>query len=133
MKPIRSFALALVLALSMFPLAAEKAATAPAAGPKGAETAVFAVPGLKDEAVVKSLTLALAKEPGVISAKADAAAGKFLVTFEPGKSGKASLEQAVAKVVPAARLEKIGPADAKDAAKADCGKCPSKATCEKKS
>lgn len=132
MKSFQKLVLALVLTLATFPLAAEKAA-APAAGAKGAETAVFAVPGLKDEAVVKSLTLALAKEPGVMSAKADAAAGKFLVTFEPGKTGKASLEQAMAKVVPAAKLERIGPADAKDAAKPDCGKCPSKATCEKKS
>lgn len=133
MKPFRNLVLALVLALATFPLSAEKAATEQAAGAKGAETAVFAVPGLKDDAVVKSLTLALAKEPGVMSAKADAAAGKFLVTFEPGKTGKASLEQAMTRVVPAARLEKIGPADAKDAAKTDCGKCPSKATCEKKS
>jgi hypothetical protein len=133
MKPFHNLVLALVLALGAFPLAAEKPATAPADAAKGAETAVFSVPGLKDEAVVKSLTVALAKEPGVMSAKADAAAGKFLVTFEPGKTGKASLEQAMAKVVPAAKLEKIGPADAKDAAKHDCGKCPSKATCEKKS
>ena len=134
MKPFRNLALALVFALATFPLAAEKPATAQAGGTKGgAETAVFSVPGLKDEAVVKSLTAALAKEPGVVSAKADAAAGKFLVTFEPGKTGKAALEQAVIKVVPASKLETVGPADAKDAAKHDCGKCPSKATCEKKS
>jgi len=133
MKPFLKLVLALVFALASFPLAAEKAAPSQAEGAKGAETAVFSVPGLKDEAVVRSLTVALAKEPGVVSAKADAAAGKFLVTFEPGKTGKASLEKAVSKVVPAARLEKVGPADEKDAAGHDCGKCPSKATCEKKS
>ena len=137
MKPFQKLSLALALVLCTLPLAAgekcETAVPAKAGAAKSAETAVFAVPGLKDEAVVKSLTAALAKEPGVVSAKADAVTGKFIVTFEPGKTALPSLEKAMAKVAPASKLEKVGAADAKDATKHDCGKCPSKSTCQKPS
>ena len=150
MKPFQKLALALILALATLPLAAadktdktdktaktdktetcDPATHAKAGATKGAETAVFTVPGLKDDAVVKSLAASLAKEPGVVSAKPDAAAGKFLVTYDSGKTSTASLEKAMAKVAPASKLEKVGAADPKDAAKHDCGKCPSKSTCSK--
>lgn len=97
---------------------------------KGPETAVFAVPDLKDPAIVKSLNTALAKEAGVVSAKAEAADGKFLVTFEPGKTTPETLTKAIVKVSPQAKFEKVQGADPA-AAKHDCGKCPSKATCGK--
>jgi hypothetical protein len=119
------FLLTLLLALPVL------AADQPAEAPKGPETAVFEIAGLKDEAVVKKLTAALAEEAGVLSAKADAEAGRFLVTFEPGKTGPEALTKALAKAEPGAKLEKIQPADPK-AAKHDCGKCPSKSKCASK-
>jgi hypothetical protein len=94
-----------------------------------AETAVFAVPGLTDAALVKDLTKALAKHKGVVAAKADAEAGKFLVTFVPGKTSPEALTKIVAKVAPKAQLETVQAADGKAAGGDPCGKCPSKATC----
>ena len=61
-------------------------ATAKVEAAKGPETAIFAIPGLKNEALVKNLNSALAKEAGIMAAKADAENGKFMVTFEPGKT-----------------------------------------------
>ena len=94
-----------------------------------AETAVFAVPGLADAGLVKDLTKALAKHKGVVAAKADAEAGKFLVTFEPGKTSPEALTKVVAKVAPKAQFETVQAADGKAAGGDPCGKCPSKATC----
>jgi hypothetical protein len=99
---------------------------------KAPEVATFAVPNLGDEAVVKDLTVALSKVKGVVAAKADAAAGKFLVTFTPGKTDPGKLTEAVAKVAPEAKLEGVAPADGKAADHSACGACPSKATCGKK-
>lgn len=99
---------------------------------KAPEVATFAVPNLGDEAVVKDLTVALAKVKGVVAAKADAAAGKFLVTFTPGRTDADKLAKAVAKVSPEAKLEGVAPADGKAADHSACGACPSKATCGKK-
>lgn len=98
---------------------------------KAPETAVFAVPNLKDEAVVKDLAKALAKVKGVTAAKPDAEAGKFLVTFNPGKTDPDKLAAAVTKVSPEATFEGIQAADGKAADKSACGACPSKATCGK--
>jgi hypothetical protein len=100
-----------------------------AAATKAPETAVFQVPDLKDEALVKKLTQSLAGLPGILAAKADAEAGKFLVTFEPGKTDSEALTRALAQAAPEAKLEKVQPADPK-AAKKDCGKCPSKDKCK---
>jgi hypothetical protein len=119
------FILTALLALAALPVLA---GTAPAEAAKGPETAVFEVAGLKDEALVKKLTLALADEPGILTAKADSEAGRFLVTFEPGKTSPDALTKALAKAEPGAKLEKVQPADPK-AAKHDCGKCPTKAKC----
>jgi hypothetical protein len=94
-----------------------------------AETAVFAVPDLTDAALVKDLTKALAKHKGVIVAKADAEAGKFLVTFEPGKTSPKALTKVVAKVAPKAQFETVQAADGKAAGADPCGKCPSRASC----
>ena len=123
------FAAALVLvALGAF---AGETATAPKEAAKGPEVAVFAVPGLTDAALVKSLSASLAKETGVVAAKADAAAGKFMVTFEPGKTTPEALGKALATVSSEAKFEKVQAADT-TAAKHDCGKCPSKASCASK-
>jgi copper chaperone CopZ len=115
-------AAALALAVALPALAEDKAP----------EVATFAVPNLGDEAVVKDLTGALAKVKGVVAAKADAPAGKFLVTFTPGKTNPDKLAKAVAKVSPEAKLEGVAPADGKAADHSACGACPSKATCGKK-
>jgi hypothetical protein len=123
-KKLLAAALVLV-ALGAF---AGETATAPKEAAKGPEVAVFAVPGLTDAALVKSLSASLAKEAGVVSAKADAEGGKFLVTFEPGKTTPEALGKALATVSPQAKFEKVQAADAA-AAKHDCSKCPSKASC----
>lgn len=126
----RKLVVTAALALLVLSSAVGFADTAARPADKGSEKAIFAVPGLGKEAIVKSLTSALAKEAGVLAAKADAAGGKFVVTFEPGKTGVEALSKIVAGVVPQAKLEKVEAADQK-AAKPDCGKCPSKAKCAK--
>jgi len=93
------------------------------------ETAVFAVPDLADAGLVKHLTQALAKHKGVVAAKADAEAGKFLVTFEPDRTSPEALTKVVAKVAPKAKFETVQAADGKAAGADPCGKCPSKASC----
>lgn len=109
------------------------AALSPAlAEEKPAETAVFAVPNLNDEAVVKDLAGALAKVPGVTAAKPDVEGGKFLVTFSPDKTAPEALTAAVTKVSPEAKFEGVKAADGKAADHSACGACPSKATCGKK-
>jgi len=123
------------LVFAAMPLFAEDAvpagtATTKVEAVKGPETAVFAIPGLKDEALVKNLTSALSKEAGIMAAKADAENGKFMVTFEPGKTNPETLGKALAKVSPEAKFEKVQGADPA-AAKHDCSKCPSKSTCGK--
>ncbi len=135
--PIKKLAIVALasLALCALPLMAGDTAPAKSETPKveaakGPETAVFAVSGLKDEALVKNLNAALAKEAGVVAAKADAEGGKFMVTFEPGKTNPETLGKAIAKVSPNAKFEKVQGADPA-AAKHDCGKCPSKAACGK--
>jgi hypothetical protein len=119
----------LLLLLATAALAGE--APAKHAAP-AAETAVFAVPGLTDAALVKDLTKALAKHKGVVVAKADAEAGKFLVTFEPGQTSPKALTKIVAKVAPKAQFETVQAAEGKAAGGDACGKCPSKATCAEK-
>jgi hypothetical protein len=94
-----------------------------------AQTAVFAVPDLGDEAV-KKLTTALAKTAGIVSAKAEADKGRFLVTFETAKTDAETLTALVTNVAPDAKLETVEAADAK-AAGPDCGKCPSRSSCGK--
>ena len=95
------------------------------------ETAVYVIPGLTDQAVVKSLTTELGKQTGVVSAKADAEAGKFLVTFESAKLSSDDLTKAVAKISPESKFEKVQPAAQDATAKHDCSKCPSKGSCAK--
>lgn len=95
-----------------------------------AQTAVFTVPNLSDEAVVKDLTKALAKTEGILAAKAEPDAGRFLVTFESAKTCADTLAVVVAKVAPDAKLQSVEASDAKPAGH-DCGKCPSRSSCGK--
>jgi len=103
--------------------------TAPAT--PATQTAVFAVPNLSDQAVVKDLNKVLAKEKGILSAKAETETGKFLITFETAHNSPEALTKVVTKVVPQAKLDGVRAADAKAAAHGDCGKCPSKSSCGK--
>ena len=95
-----------------------------------AQIAVFKVPNVGDEAVVKDLTKALAKQEGLLAAKADAEAGTFLITFETAKTNADALTAIVTKVSPESKLDAVRAADA-SAAGHDCGKCPAKDTCGK--
>lgn len=94
------------------------------------QTAVFELPNAGDEAVVKQLTKALAKQEGLVAAKADAEAGRFLVTFETEKTNAEALLAIVTEVAPDAKLESVKAAETKAPAH-DCGKCPSRSTCGK--
>lgn len=139
--PILALALLLTAAIAWAD-APEKAAAADKAAPAGAaaeaapaaapaaQTAVFAVPDLGDAALVKKLNAALAKHDGVVAAKPEAEAGRFLVTFDAGKTTAEALAQVVAQAAPQAKLEGVQAADPKSAAHGDCGKCPSRATCQ---
>ena len=95
-----------------------------------AQTAVFSVPNVGDEDVVKGLTKALAKQEGLLAAKADTEAKKFLITFESAKTNAEALTAIVTKISPEAKLDAVEVADAA-AVGHDCGKCPSKAACGK--
>jgi len=130
---MRIKSLAFILAGALFLSAtASLAADTPAKdSAPTAQTAVFSVPKLSDEAVVKDLTKALAKEKGIIAAKAETETGKFLVTFESAKNSPETLTRIVTKVAPQAKLDGVRAADTKAAAHGDCGKCPSKSSCPK--
>ena len=98
---------------------------------KPSETAVYAVPNLDKADVVKDLTKSLTKVKGVTTAKADAATGKFIVTFNPEKTGPEALTAVVTKVAPEAKFEGVQ-ATGDSSEKSGCGACPGKATCGKK-
>ncbi len=130
---MRVTSLAFILASALFLTATVSlAADTPAKdSAPAAQTAVFSVPNLSDGAVVKSLTKALAKEKGIIAAKAEAEAGKFLVTFDTSKNSPEALARVVTKVAPEAKLDGVHNADTKAATHGDCGKCPSRSSCPK--
>lgn len=123
--------LTLVLMLSALAVVAETPAPAKAETP-AAETATYTVPGLDQEATLKSLSKSLKDLSGIVSARADAEGGTFAVTFEPGKTNPDEILKAVNTVAPEAKLKGVGSADPKAAAKHDCGKCPSKSSCGSK-
>ena len=115
--------------VALFIAACAVTASVPAlAADKPAETAVYAVPHLKDGAVMKELAGALAPIKGVVSAKADSTGAKFLVTFSPEMTAPETLTAAIAKVAPEAKFEGVTAAAGQAEASA-CGQCPSKATC----
>jgi len=106
-----------------------KDADAPKEAAPALQTAVFQVPDVAEEGVVEALTKALAKEEGLVSAQAETAAGRFLVTFETAKTNADALAAVIVEVSPDAKLEAVKAAEAKPAH--DCSKCPSKSTCGK--
>ena len=119
------------VALLAFAVLALAAPAVSLAKDKPSETAVYAVPNLDKADLVKDLTKSLTKIKGVTAAKADAEAGKFIVTFNPEKTGPDALTAAVTKVVAEAKFEGVQAAEG-SGEKSGCGACPSKATCGKK-
>jgi hypothetical protein len=96
------------------------------------ETAVFSVPGLSDQALIKNLAGALSKHEGVVSAKIEAQEGRCLITFDPGKTNPEALTKTVSAVAPESKLESTRPTEGKAGEGDACGKCPSKSSCGKK-
>ncbi len=119
------------LALLAFAVLALAAPTASLAKDKPSETATYAVPHLDNADMVKDLTKALTKVKGVTAAKADAEAGKFIVTFNPEKTNPDALTAVVTKVAAEAKFEGVQAAEG-SGEHSGCGACPSKATCGKK-
>lgn len=93
------------------------------------QTAVFVVPDVAEEGVVPQLTKALAKQEGLVTAKAETDAGRFLVTFETAKTNAEALTAVIVQVSPESKLEIVKAAETAGAH--DCGKCPSRSTCGK--
>lgn len=121
--------LALVVTLSALTLALGAATPAPVEPTKPAtEVATYAVPGLDQEATLKSLSKSLAEKPGILGAQADKATGTFAVTFETAKTDPDQILKALVTVAPDAKLQGVAPAGEK-VAKHDCGKCPSRSSC----
>lgn len=119
------------VALLAFAVLALTAPAASLAKDNPSETAVYAVANLDKADMVKDLTKALTKVKGVTAAKADAEAGKFIVTFNPEKTNPDALTAVVTKVAADAKFEGVQAAEG-SGEKSGCGACPSKATCGKK-
>ncbi|MEW6758513.1 MAG: hypothetical protein AB1347_09860 [Acidobacteriota bacterium] len=127
MRNLRAWVL--VLSAAMLAGAALAADPAPAAAQ---ETAVFEIAKLSQGTVVKDLAGALAKEPGVIKAKADMDQGLFSVTFEPGKTNPETLAKLVSGVAGEAKLKEVVAVPAGAKAASGCGACPSRSACSSK-
>ncbi|MEW5764443.1 MAG: hypothetical protein ACOYXN_04490 [Acidobacteriota bacterium] len=119
----------LVLCAAVLAGAVLAADPAPAAGQ---ETAVFEVAKLSQGTVVKDLAGALAKEPGVVKAKADLDQGLFSVTFEHGKTNPEVLAKVVNAVAGESKLKEVVAAPGGAKAASGCGACPSRSTCSSK-
>jgi len=133
MKLNRLTVLAILVGAVAGGLLAADTTTTPAAKPAVAqETAVFAVPGLDQVATVKALSKALAEKTGIVDAKVDKEKSQYAVTFETAKTNPDEILKALAPVAPAAKLEKVVPAEGKTAAKPDCSQCPSRSGCGSK-
>ena len=117
-----------LLVLSLALSAASPAPVQPAEKP-AAETATYSVPGLDQEALVKSLSKSLAEKPGIVGAQADKVKGTFAVTFETAKIDAEQILKALVAVAPEVKLQGVAPAATTAAAKHDCGKCPSRSSC----
>ena len=93
-------------------------------------TAVYKVPELTTT-LSKELVKSLNDVDGILSAKPDTKAGTFAVTFAPAKTDTDAIQAALRPVAPETTLDKVGPADPKQA-KSGCGGCPKKSSCAKK-
>ncbi len=135
-KKLALLAIAAVVLAGLPAIAADtcpgaKAAAAKSGAKACCETAVYTVPGMADQAVVKDLVTALGKQTGVLSAKPEAETGKLLVTYETAKINRDDLTKAVVALSPDSKFEKVQPAAADATAKHDCSKCPGKGSCPK--
>jgi len=127
MRKLALFGFALSL-LSLALFAATPTPVEPPAKP-ATEIAIYTVPGLDQEVLLKSLSKSLADKPGVMSAQADKAKGTFAVTFETAKINPDQILKALASVAPETKLQGVAPAGEQAAATHDCGKCPHHASC----
>lgn len=89
--------------------------------------AQYAVPSLSKKSA-KQLARAVAKQPGLVSAKPDMAAKTFSVVFETGKTSSAEILDSLKKKAPGVTLGKEGPFETKASASA-CAGCPSSKSC----
>jgi len=122
--------LVVVFALSVLTLALAAATPAPVEPAKPAtEVATYTVPGLDQEALLKSLSKSLAEKPGIVGAQADKVQGTFAVTFETAKTDPDQILKALATAAPDTKLQGVAPAGDQSTAKHDCGKCPSRSSC----
>jgi hypothetical protein len=94
------------------------------------QTAIYTVPNL-DKALSKNLVKSLAEVKGILAAKPETDSGIVSVTFETAVTDAKQIHEALSKLAPEAKLDKVVPADAR-AAGAGCGKCPHAKTCTKK-
>ena len=128
-KIIRIFVIATIMTCGSTMIFAEETEQKPAPETTALQDAVFSIPSLTEESA-KSITLALAEIEGITATKPDLENKKFSVTFDTQKLTKEKLEEAVKKSAADATLESVNPASSQ-AAKHDCGKCPSRKTCAK--
>ena len=108
------------------PSAAEPVAGGESPAVPELKVATYEIPGLNMD-VAKQLTLALADNQGVVSAKSDEAAGLFMVTYSAGcPYGILSALQGVA---PEAKLKGVAAREGGAPVQSGCGGCPKKETC----
>ena len=125
------FVLGMLIAAS--PLQANDKSCPSEAKSNGAEkstytAATYTVPDLT-KTVAKGLSKAIAKEPGLVSAKPDLQAKTFTVIFEPGQTTSKSILAALKKKAPDAAFSQEA---AVEAVKTGCGKCPNRLSCPSK-
>jgi len=110
--------------------AADKAAPAVQDPQDLPHTAIYKVPELTT-ALSKQLVKSLGDVQGILSAKPDTKASTLAVTFAPAKTDTDAIQAALRPVAPETTLDKVGPADPKQA-KSGCGGCPKSSSCGKK-
>jgi hypothetical protein len=132
MKSARLVTIVLVTSLLLAPTAWASETAAPAAkDPQDLpHTAIYKVPELTTK-LSKDLVKSLNEVDGILSAKPDTKNGTFAVTFAPAKTDTDAIQAAMRPVAPETTLDKVGPADPKQA-NSGCGGCPKKSSCAKK-
>jgi hypothetical protein len=93
-------------------------------------SAVFAVPGLREEGVSK-LVSALNGVEGVLSAKPDVSRGELIVSFDQGRIDSGRLLERLRAVESGIALQSARGGDALAPPPAhDCGGCPFRNSCD---
>jgi len=109
------------------PVAEQPATGGEVASVPNLKVATYEVPNLTMD-LAKQLTMALAVNDGVVSAKADETAGLFMVTYSAGcPYGILSVLQGVA---PDAKLKGVAAREGGAPEQGGCGGCPKKSTCD---